>query len=590
VTSSTNSSVNKLETARTFVPGWWVHAFETACAMSNQTQGEFDVVANAVLPRFSPQELSTLAVILGDMQRQLLEAEIHEHVDLRWLNVQKHLSGVDAASKERLASVFESLPELRFPVLGPDGEARCFRIFDSETWIKSSTGEGGQVLRLRPSSFAVELLTGYTDAHLDLLRRLTAGPCLAELSRGRFPLVLWTPVWLELSLPEQLVYARMEAAMQDESAWLRLDGLVGVGLEQLTSGIRLSRRSIEQPSTLMERLRIVGKLGRRLVAHGVLKREPDSGYMAIEQVGSKEFPWLLWQPSSDRIKSKAESEYFGLVSAKILKSSVSPQIAPVLASFAALAGIERSRLAKQLESIWSAISMVPGCGFVLGPGVMIQAHVLFCEWVARAFEGALRPLGSGIRDHAIFTTLQGVTAQSAVQKFRDFLSVMRRSDELRVMAKEDGDFSISYGPLGVDIEEICRKGAVECLALSRYAGKNEPRNDRPEDAKVMASAPVTTVKPNLEPQIQAKPSQLAQNLRRLAQDELDKIMRQSPSAYADLKQKYIASLDDETKSLVMDVQRRLGSKTFDRHLRIRLVHYMVEHPSSWNSISTMLPS
>jgi hypothetical protein len=34
-----------------------------------------------------------------------------------------------------------------------------------------------------------------------------------------------------------------------------------------------------------------------------------------------------------------------------------------------------------------------------------------------------------------------------------------------------------------------------------------------------------------------------------------------------------------------NIQRRLGSKEFDRHLKQRLVNYMVQHPGSWKSAS-----
>jgi len=74
-------------------------------------------------------------------------------------------------------------------------------------------------------------------------------------------------------------------------------------------------------------------------------------------------------------------------------------------------------------------------------------------------------------------------------------------------------------------------------------------------------------------------------LRKIAQDELDKMMRQSPRAYADLKQKFLASLEGEIKDLVMDAQRRLGSKDLDRHLKTHIVKYMVEHPGAWQSVS-----
>ncbi len=579
----------KLETARTFVPGWWVHAFEAAASLSSQGPSVVGVCDAGLLPRFTPQELSLLAVLLGDVQRQMLESDVVDVIELDWIQSQKHLSGVDLAAKERLARVFESLSQLRFPVSIETSEISCVPLFENETWVSDPTNPHNRKLRLRPSSLAVELLTGYTDTHLDLIRRLTGGHSLSAVNRKRLPLVLWTPVWLELSVPEQVVYARMEAAMQDEAAWIRLDGLVGCSLEEVTSGLKLAKKTTEPTSLLMERLRLVGKLGRRLMAHGVIQREPSTGYMALDKRLTGLSPLLMWQASSERLKSRAEAEYFGLASSKVLKEGLTPQIGRLNRIFAALSGAEQFNMTSFLDGVWRSIVDQPGCGFIFGPGNMAQAHILFMEWIARSQEGSLLPLPEQIRKNAVFGSISGVSATNALQKFREFLSLASRSDDLRLAVNCDARFSMSFGALSEDIEKICKKAAIDRSSLS-----DAPASQVGEKALKTPLIQPTAVPSNAsgvksESRLPTKQDSLAQNLRRLAQDELDKMVRQSPGAYADLKEKYIASLDQDTKSLVLDVQRRLGSKTFDRHLRIRLVHYMVEHPASWNSISTRLP-
>lgn len=580
----------KLETARTFVPGWWTHAFEMVSRAPSQLPGDVRLCYGGLLPRFTSQELSILAVLLGEVQRQLLENETAEFVELDWTTSQKQLSGIDHSAKERLAGVFESLSQIRFPIENSTGERVCYSLFDQEQWVGGAGVDGPQKLRLRPTNIAFELLGGYTDAHMDLVRRLTGGPSVASINRGRAPLVLWTPVWLELSMAEQLVYARMEAAMQDESAWLRLDGLVGAPLEELTDGVKLPKKVQDQTSPLMERLRLVGKLGRRLTAHGVIQREPSHGYAAIENQSLSQSPLLVWQATAERLRSRAESEYFGLASARVLKSGLNQQIGPILAAFSAITPSSKLKVTKLLEAVWQSISNIPGCALVLESGMVAQAHMIFIEWVARSQPESLISLPEKIQKNAVFKLISDVTAQNSAQKFREFLAMMGRSDDLRLLVKTDGSFTIAYGPISPDIENICRKAAVDYQAESKSTGVFSAKNELKTELKASSPVPVNPGSVKLESQKPTKQVTLAQNLRRLAQDELDKMMRQSPHAYADLKQKYIASLDDETKSLVLDVQRRMGSTTFDRHLRIRLVHYMVEHPSSWNSVSISLPS
>ncbi len=587
-----NSSPSlKLETARTFVPGWWFHAFESLFSPADPLSTDVRLCAGGVLPRFSSQELSLLAVLLGDVQRQLLDENMSGFVELDWSRSQKQLNGIDYQARERLAGVFESFAQLRFPIQDQSGLFRVFPLFESETWSGNANGSELSHLRLKPTSIALELLTGFTDVHLDFIRRLTGGPSLASVNKGISPLVLWTPVWLELSLSEQLVYARMESAMQNESAWLGLDGLVGAPLDELTAGVKLGKKTQETASTLlMDRLRLVGKLGRRLTAHGVIQREPDNGFVALENGISSQSPLLVWQASSERLRSRAESEYFGLASTKVVKNGLTPQMGMLLSTFARLCPAKSKQVSELLEGIWTRISDESAGAFIMGPGLMTQAPMLFIEWVARSQPGCLAPLPDVIMKNPIFNVVSSVSLANVTQRYREFLSLAGRSEELRYTVKNDGQFSLASGVLRADIETVCKKSVMDYRSRKESvfveSAEKWPKNELKTPESVPANS--LTVKP--EPPKSQKQVTLAQNLRRLAQDELDKMIRQSPSTYTELKQKYISSLDEDTKALVMDVQRRLGSKTFDRHLRIRLVHFMVEHPASWNSVSLSLPS
>jgi hypothetical protein len=187
-----------------------------------------------------------------------------------------------------------------------------------------------------------------------------------------------------------------------------------------------------------------------------------------------------------------------------------------------------------------------------------------------------------------------VSAENVAVKFRHFLDVLRQSESLSTLMKKqspDTPFSIVFGPLDSRIS-----GRLE--EAIRSAEKR--RHSEGLSARTMSSRSIATGLPAnrisvklesaevIEPKSQRN-ELLAQKMRRLAQDELEKMIRQSPGMYGELKGKYISSLDPETKSLVLNVQRRLDSRDFDRHLKARLVRFMIDNPASWNSVNSMFP-
>jgi hypothetical protein len=595
VVETVTPSLVTLESARTFVPGWWLHAFESSVTVSRESN-KFGVCAGSVLPSLDSHELGLLALLLGDIQRQIMTSEnLESVVELGWTSALKHLSGVDTLSKERLGRVFDALPQIRFLVERGQNALVSTPLFNGESWSVSDAPDASERclnLSLRPSEFAMELLTGYVDGHLDFLRHVTEFGRLSSVNRGRSPLVLWTPVWLELTSAEQVVYARMEAAMQTNGAWLRLDGLVGLSLEGLTAGVKLPKKAAESGSLLMDRLRLVGKLGRRLVAHGVIQKDPSHGYMALDSRIQHSPPALLWQASAERLRSHAEFEYFGLASSKILHGPVASNIKRICSVLAIIAGAEVG-FARVLERIWKSISVIPGCGLKVAPGVMLQAHLLFLEWMARAAATSIVPLPKKLRAHGVIGFCLASDEITAARRFREFVAALIRSEDLAPAVEKDmvGEtpFSVAFGYQNDEVVNQCRKAAYQAEKtppghLTELISSEKMTTELPN--KLLAAMPVNRISVKQEHDLPAKQDLAVQKLRRIAQDELEKMMRIAPDAYRDLKTKYISSLDNDTKALVMDVQRRLDSSDFDRHLKVRLVRYMIEQPSTWKSAAS----
>jgi hypothetical protein len=586
------SHLVSLESARTFVPGWWLHAFEASLSGARD-DCYFGVEAGTLLPKFDSSELGLLSLLLGDIQRQLLmDDSSHSAVELEWSCVLKLLSGVDVTSKERLFRVFEALPQIRFVVRKSDGSLSSLPLFVGEQWIIGEGASRATRLKLKPGPFTIELLTGYVDGHMDFIRKISGKGRISDASASRSPLVLWTPVWLELSVAEQIVYARMEAAMQAHGAWLRLDGLVGVPLDKITEGVKLPKKSGDAISPLKDKLRLVGKLGRRLIAHGVIKKEPDSGYMALDGKKSDASPLLLWQASAERLKSRAECEYFGLASARILRGITISDAALIRSIFAALSG-DSQRTMPHLFKVWCEIKDIPGCGIRLAPDVMIQSHFLFMEWIARVCPGTLLPLPGFVGKHPVARYCEKTEDCDIVRRFHDFVRALSKADDLAssmVNIHDSKDiFSVALGTVSESIIKICEQVAISSGNQENGIIASLKVKGQQISNKGSSALPLNRISVNKESVLAEKQDFAAQKLRRIAQDELEKMMRQAPDAYRSLKAKYIASLPSETREMVMDVQRRLGSSDFDRHLKVRLVRYMIDEPSSWNSVSFALP-
>ena len=122
--------------------------------------------------------------------------------------------------------------------------------------------------------------------------------------------------------------------MQWDMKWLQLDGVVGGDMESLFCDIKVSVRksSSGASSQLMDRLRILGRLGRKLMGHGVITRDTNLSYLAVSSVheSGANSPMVIWQASSDRLRSLEEQLYFGKAAASLLKLTVEPVFDDIL--------------------------------------------------------------------------------------------------------------------------------------------------------------------------------------------------------------------------------------------------------------------
>ncbi len=579
---------SNVETARTFIPGWLHHAFVSATA--NDTPTEVGAIrAGRLLPSFDGTELAFLALLLSELQVQFLRtdgpsSELKISID----DIQKLTPRADFGSRDKILRVFEALCHLRMLVPRESGQFSAFKMFGDESWANAGPQRDSVALSLPLMESTGEVLCGYVDAHFELVRSVYDQTSIKGLLCGLNPLMIWTPVWLELTLPEQLLYLRMESLMQTHGSWMRLDGLTGASIESLSRGVRVSKRSHhldgnEESSPLLEQLRLFGRLGRRLVAHGVIKKLPDPGFMATGSCPTSESPLLLWQATAERLRSHAEGEFLGLVGRRVLAGTSSKQISHLLRIFASISS-DKALYLSRLQGVWQVIRQQPGVVLAVEPGVFVQSHFLFLEWISRAGASAQLPLPRALGHSEICQGLSDVTDANAAHHFGRFCKILSENHWSFALHNEDlADFPYSIGCMeahGRLRERLSMLIKEESPTINGQASsvRLETTPRRHDTANNSSQGKDKAIKPNV----------FGQKLQKLASQELEKMIRQSPDSYRALKQNYISSLDSDTRALVLNVQRRLDSRDFDLQLRTRLVRFMIDNPASWTSPSSSL--
>lgn len=572
---------------RLYVPGWWVHAWEQFLSRQNTSDTTTPPgVESIIFPSLDIVQLNLVAMLCAQIQQQMLSGtwKSTDPITLLWSDAKKLISSTDTTSISKLSIAMEQLGGLRLGV-HVDGQSthQVVPLFQSESWSKNLDDPNDMALTLIANSQTLELLIGYTDGHLDFLRGIKNKPRTAEILADKPPLVLWKPVWLELPLAEQAVYLRLEKAMQWDMTWLQLDGVFGAPVEQMFENVRMPKRGANSGSVLMERLRVCGRLGRKLVSHGVMAREPQANFFAVSNSPinpTMSGPSLVWQASTERLLSAEENAHFGRAAQTMLNQSVNNSITELLQIFCS--GTDFSGRIHELQKIWNELKKTPGGALRIGQTTLIQAHILFLEWSLRRLPGSAFPLPTEVLGHDLVKLCR--FDGQPVDQFRRFCERALSTEDASRMI---GDLpKISFAAMRrTEIEPILQKlQAATCIPNS--ANLADPVIRKPTLTMTQVSQPVV-VEP-VQKTLTTTPDSGQSALLRIAREELDKMMKVDLRSFSALKASYLKSLEEPQRQLMNDVERRMKPHLFDQQLKQRLVRYMVEHPSAWKSTSQIL--
>ena len=565
-------------TTHLHLPGWWVRAFDAAVLAEAEGGGAMQQARLAgLMPALTPLEMHALAMVLSGLQSQLLngsegplKVRIQEHL--------KHLSLATRSRRflfERLVQMLAGLRILR--AADPVDSWSSYGPFTGDEW---HLGDGdGAAVALSLAPLGPELILGWSDSHHDLVRFLQGAPEGVEVLGRQSPLTISRSLWLELQGVEQLLHLRLERAVQWESRWLQLEGIFGLPLASLFQGTAPERKYLVGGDLALQ-LKCLARLGRKLVAHGALHGAVANHYLAIgeDAVGGVT---LVWQVAAERLDMLGQSTHEQAAAAALRRrhhAAITPSLLQLYLP-AEASGEIRQKAALLAERLL-APSFDRSETFVLRRGQLLTSPALFLEIALRSEVGTPWPLPDSLRSHPLTNLAKAPADGELTQRFGQF----------RAMLAGDPELSSALGELPF-------------MTLAS-AQTRQDRNFAPM-AKAMllprswqnaVEAPVESVRPRLiaphetpsEELVAAKrapvqPSVFASRMLKTAADELAKMRASDLVRYDEIKRAYLLTLDESSRRLLLDVQKRIQPAMFEEQLRPRLVRYMVDHPGAWRS-------
>lgn len=577
------------------LPAWWIRAYETA--VMSETDGD-SAMAQALkaglAPALSPFEMNALAVVLACLQEQLLTS------GARRLSVasEEHLKHAGTASRPKrllFEKVIQNLCGIRVLAAEGGGDPRAHRLFAHDVW-RVSEGQGdGVTCELTPSRLGFELVLGYADAHLDLIRFAQGEPTAGAVLGAAAPLALTRSLWLDLAGVDQLLLLRLERAMQWQFRWLQLEGVFGMPLAELFRGLKLEKSDDGgEGGELGGRLRSLARLGRKLSSHGFLASPQADCYLAVAEAEEKELS-LVWQLTRERLGSEAAVAFRRSVATATRDHRYADFREPLHRIFLGPSPGEDS--IARARALWERLGKIEEAPVDIGglehaPSLMISPQALFFELQLRQSSYSSRyPLPESVLAGPLGRLLRGAGAEGdEAERYREFCALLDDSPDL-LRAFRDV-------PLATLTSEVSRKDATlvkhlgALLApdagarslISRAGAETLAAHEHAADDKREA-LPATDVAAGARRKAQVSGA-LASRMLRIASDELTRLRESHPDRYADLKRSYLGSLDDVGRRLILDVQKRMQPTVFEEHLRQRLVRFMVDNPGAWRSAET----
>lgn len=556
---------------RLFFPSWWVRAFENVSVLDFENLPVFDqVVKTGISPTLGPHDLNPLSMIVSSFQKQLLESNLK----LLTVSPSEFQKQVNLPNKQRPLSYMKMLQSLLgIKFIGPTEQGfSLLPLVATERW--TTPKQGGDIeWQLSLSDMGADLLLGYTNPHLELVRQVSNLASAVEVLGEDKPLSVWKSAWFDLQGVEQSLLIRIEKAMQWEYAWLHFDGIFGKNLFSLLENLPLSLSDAKWQSHLE-------RFGKKLHQHGLLKFAVEDEFLALSKE-EKQSMLLVWQVSHDKAFSTVNDDYQKKACKYLVTQSLNEKINTLIRLISAdsynsslqmsAAEMWRTLIASAEDKSYDGIALDrASCPLTSLP--------LFVEWAIRQEPMSKFPLPE-VFQRTPLARLARLTSEIPVQeRFQNFQDMLTENQEWREHFKKlEGATLVSSRSLQTEeIGSYIRNVKTNGFA-SRVSMPVRPPAPPPPNVPNPISAQV-------KEEIEKKPFS-QQNIKVMAAEELKRMMVTDKLKFAELKKKFFESLDATKKKLILDVQGRMEPTLFDNHLKHSLIKFMIDNPAVWKGAS-----
>ncbi len=583
------SDLQKWQSTSLFLPAWWARAYDVAVQNDSGDYGAMEVAARSgVAPAMDMVELNAVAMLLQNFQSQILKSGV-QVLTINSREHQKH-AGTNTKSRkfvfEKAVQMLGDIRLLRRTEQAKDIEFS--RLFAGETWERPGAGQH-YLIKMTPARLGPEIIFGVSDPHIDLARAMLGEPEGKFVTGDTAPMSLWRSAWLDLQGVEQGVYLRMEMAMQWFRNLLQIDGIWGCSFTELISGFKMpTPRSMQGVSETEKVLRLIDKLGKKLRQHGLLSLMDEDQYLAFD-MASDQTSTLAWQVSKERHLDSPRAALMKEIAGWMERDRASDFI-PSIARICLPRTVNAERIGKA-QQLWTAIKK-SNANRQYFPGLEnaasqpISPSLLFFELCLRAGEKD----GFAVPEEFMVGPLKHIIASaesSAGEAFGQFSEFLSDTYDFTNAVR-----SVPYVSLAAKVTREVKEFSQKLRDLSKPLPQESVIVSVNEDQKAdaeqqFASNQIRKVAGGSSEAEAPKKSQISQALAtrmlKTASEELSRMRGTYPDRYLQLKKSYITSLDESSRGLFLDFQRRMQPSVFEDHIKQKLIKYMVDNPGSWGN-------
>ncbi len=560
-----------ISAASFIVPLWWIRAFEVALQLRSFDTDPFAMSESGGLsPALTDAELNAFLVIIQSSQQQILSGQ-------KWLKFESDLllknHPTMTRSKSflflRLVQMLRSLQVL--PHSQPDQKETLF-FFEREERRRDS--DGGTKTMYRLNNLSAELLLGYTEPYSEVYR-LVEGKARAHRYLGQHePLSLRPSVWLDLSYLEQYIFLQLRKASLWEESSYRWDSVYGRGFDEFFASIVLPKIKAKdgmELSPFRQKIRLLKRVGRKLIDHGVIKSAQNIDYLAIDSDGDP--LTVIWQLHESEAQSADRKTYETDVARYFRDNHLEQalkKIAPIIST--GTKPEEASALWKEIEEREKGESS----GHIkLEGNILLPVAGLFFEWTLRSKNTDIFQMPGWLKESPALKLIANSQAPLA-EKLSGFTALIKGHPEYQKDIESLPRASIA-APITLRQSEVLERLAAAASSASTVskASQSQAMQSR-KDKQTVASPPSAASMKAVNVQKGPDPE-----LRKQASEELQKMREREPKRYHNLKLKYLEDLEMEKKQIIFEMKERMQPHAFDDHLKYSLVKYMVDNPRLW---------